>query len=37
MERVRAEFDKLMTTRRPSLGLWFLVDTGLIDQFMPEL
>ena len=37
MERVRAEFDKLMTTARPSLGLWFLVDTGLIDQFMPEL
>lgn len=37
MERVRVEFDKLMTTRRPSLGLWFLVDTGLIDQFMPEL
>ena len=37
MERVRTEFDKLMTTRRPSLGLWFLVDTGLIDQFMPEL
>ena len=37
MERVRIEFDKLMTTRRPSLGLWFLVDTGLIDQFMPEL
>jgi len=37
MERVRGEFDKLMTTRRPSPGLWFLVDTGLIDQFMPEL
>lgn len=37
MERVRVEFDKLMTTPRPSFGLWFLVDTGLVDQFLPEL
>lgn len=37
MERVRIEFDKLMTTKRPSLGLWFAVDTGLVDQFLPEL
>jgi poly(A) polymerase len=37
MERVRVEFDKLMTTKRPSLGLWFIVDTGLVDQFLPEL
>ena len=36
-ERIRGEFDKLMTTRRPSLGLWFLVDTGLVDRFLPEL
>lgn len=36
-ERVRIEFDKLMTTKRPSFGLWFLVDTGLVDHFLPEL
>jgi len=36
-ERVRAEFDKLMVAPRPSLGLWFLTDTLLIDQFLPEL
>ena len=36
-ERIRAEFDKLMTTRKPSLGLWFLVDTCLVDHFLPEL
>jgi poly(A) polymerase len=26
-ERIRIEFDKLMTTDSPSAGLWFLVDT----------
>ena len=36
-ERIRVEFDKLMTTDRPSAGLWFLVDTGLVDHFLPEL
>ena len=36
-ERIRIEFDKLMTTDRPSFGLWFLVDTGLVDNFLPEL
>ena len=36
-ERVRIEFDKLMTTDKPSLGLWFLIDTGLVDHFLPEL
>ncbi len=36
-ERVRIEFDKLMITKRPTFGLWFLVDTGLVDQFLPEL
>ncbi len=36
-ERIRVEFDKLMTTDRPSLGLWFLIDTGLVDHFLPEL
>ncbi len=36
-ERVRDELDKLMVVDDPSAGLWFLVDTGLIDQFLPEL
>jgi poly(A) polymerase len=37
MERVRNELDKLMTADTPSAGLWFLIDTGLIDQFFPEI
>jgi poly(A) polymerase len=36
-ERIRDEFDKLIVTPHPSAGLWFLVDTGLSDQFLPEL
>jgi len=36
-ERIRDELDKLMVTDHPSAGLWFLVDTGLADQFLPEL
>lgn len=36
-ERIRDEFDKLITVDHPSAGLWFLVDTGLADQFLPEL
>jgi poly(A) polymerase len=36
-ERIRDEFDKLMVVRDPSPGLWFLVDTGLMDEFLPEL
>ena len=36
-ERVRDELDKLMVTDRPSAGLWFLIDTGLVDQFLPEI
>ncbi|MFM8553674.1 MAG: CCA tRNA nucleotidyltransferase [Acidimicrobiales bacterium] len=36
-ERVRDELDKLMVTDRPSAGLWFLIDTGLFDQFLPEI
>jgi poly(A) polymerase len=35
-ERVRDEFDKLIVVEDPSPGLWFLADTGLIDQFLPE-
>lgn len=36
-ERIRDELDKLMVVERPSPGLWFLVETGLADQFLPEL
>lgn len=35
-ERIRDEFDKLMVVEDPSPGLWFLADTGLMDQFLPE-
>ncbi|MEL0284052.1 MAG: HDIG domain-containing metalloprotein, partial [Ilumatobacter sp.] len=36
-ERIRDEFDKLITLDHPTAGLWFLVETGLADQFLPEL
>jgi len=36
-ERIRDELDKLMTVDHPSKGLWFLYDTGISDQFVPEL
>jgi poly(A) polymerase len=36
-ERVRDELDKLMVVPDPSSGLWFLVRTGLAEEFMPEL
>ena len=36
-ERIRDELDKLLTVEDPSAGLWFVVDTGLADQFLPEL
>ncbi len=36
-ERIRDELDKLMVVDDPSPGLWFLIDTGLADEFLPEL
>ena len=36
-ERVRDELDKLMVVERPADGLWFLVRTGLAEEFLPEL
>ncbi|NJC68846.1 CCA tRNA nucleotidyltransferase [Planosporangium thailandense] len=36
-ERIRDEFTKLMTGADPVAGLRLLVDTGLADQFLPEL
>lgn len=36
-ERVRGELDLLMVTEQPSLGLDFIVRTGLAEYFLPEL
>ena len=36
-ERTRDELDKLLVVPDPSAGLWFIVDTGLAGQFLPEL
>jgi poly(A) polymerase len=36
-ERIRHELDRLMTLDHPTAGLWFLVETGLAQQFFPEL
>jgi poly(A) polymerase len=36
-ERIRDELDKLITVDHPSAGMWLLVDTGLCDEFLPEL
>ena len=36
-ERIRDELSKLLRAPDPSAGLWFLVETGLSDEFLPEL
>jgi poly(A) polymerase len=36
-ERIRDELDKLVTVPVPSPGLWFVVETGLAAEFLPEL
>jgi poly(A) polymerase len=36
-ERIRDELDKLLVVPTPSEGLWFLVRTGLAEEFLPEL
>jgi len=36
-ERIRDEFEKIICTPHPTAGLWFLVETGLADLFLPEL
>ena len=36
-ERIRKELDRLIITDHPTMGLWFLVETGLADKFFPEL
>ncbi|MDQ6613974.1 MAG: CCA tRNA nucleotidyltransferase [Actinomycetota bacterium] len=36
-ERIRDELDKLVVAEDPTEGLWFLVSTGLAEEFLPEL
>jgi poly(A) polymerase len=37
VERIRDELDKLVVLERPSTALWFVVEHGLAEEFMPEL
>ena len=36
-ERIRSELDRLLMVDTPSIGLWFVVETGLAGEFLPEL
>ncbi len=36
-ERIRDELDKILMVDVPSQALWFVVRTGLADDFLPEL
>ena len=36
-ERIRDELDRLLLLPIPSIGLWFVVRTGLAEYFLPEL
>ncbi len=36
-ERIRDELDKLLVQPSPAKGLWFLVETRLAEEFLPEL
>jgi poly(A) polymerase len=36
-ERIRDELSKLLLVEDPSVGLWLLAETGLSDEFLPEL
>ncbi|MFB6182194.1 MAG: CCA tRNA nucleotidyltransferase [Candidatus Magasanikbacteria bacterium] len=36
-ERIRDEFLKLLSTPKPSIGLWILYNTDLFDEFLPEI
>ena len=36
-ERIRDELSKLLVVDDPSPGLWFVADTGLSEEFLPEL
>ncbi len=36
-ERIRDELDKMLLVDVPSVALWFVVRTGLAEDFLPEL
>ena len=36
-ERIRDELSKLLLLDDPTAGLWMLAETGLADEFLPEL
>ena len=35
-ERIKEELFKILATNKPSIGLWLLHGTKLLDQFLPE-
>lgn len=35
-ERITAEFNKILMTKKPSLGIELLEKSGLLEQFLPE-
>jgi len=37
VERIRDELQRLVTVEDPTAGLWMLCETGLSDEFLPEL
>lgn len=37
IERIRDEFNKLLETEKPSTGIEYMRNTGLLDLFLPEL
>ncbi len=36
-ERIEVEINKIMASKKPSIGWMLMRDTGLLDQFFPEL
>jgi poly(A) polymerase len=36
-ERIRGELEKLLLGQAPAKGLWLVVNTGLAEEFLPEL
>jgi poly(A) polymerase len=36
-ERIRDELDKLLAVDEPNPGFWYLYDTGLFEEFLPEV
>ncbi len=36
-ERIRDELSKMLVADDPTAGLWFIAETGLSDEFLPEL